>query len=167
MPFDFSWKNLIYGTGRFIVKFVLNASINMIPTPDILKLMKYRKDATCKLCGNLQCTLHHILSNCQFALNEGRYTWGHDSVLLSLHDILVKHIETIIGLKPTRSSVSIPSLYQSFVPANPQGAKKKPNSRATKLSGLEIARDWKILTDFKDNPIVFPPDTQLCNAQIS
>ncbi len=31
-PFDFSWHNLIYGPGRHILKFVLNASVNWVKT---------------------------------------------------------------------------------------------------------------------------------------
>ena len=34
----------------------------------------------CGFCGNIQ-TLAHILSNCTVALEQGRLTWRHDSVL--------------------------------------------------------------------------------------
>ena len=34
-------------------------------------------------CGNTQ-TLLHVLSNCQVALDQGRYTWRHNSVLANL-----------------------------------------------------------------------------------
>ena len=82
LPFDLSWPNLIYGPGPRVIAFVLNAQINSVRTPDMLKLWGYTQNASCSLCGNVQCTLHHLLVNCPFALNQGRYTWKHDSVLL-------------------------------------------------------------------------------------
>ena len=38
-------------------------------------------------CGNTQ-TLLHILSNCQVALDQGRYTWRHNSVLSNVIRII-------------------------------------------------------------------------------
>jgi hypothetical protein len=89
LPFDLSWPNLIYGPGPRIIAFVLNAQVNSVRTPDMLKLWKYTPTATCALCGHVQCTLHHILVNCPFALNQGRYTWRHDSVLLDIERALI------------------------------------------------------------------------------
>ena len=37
-PFDLSWTNLIYGPGPRVIAFVLNAQINSVRTPDMLKL---------------------------------------------------------------------------------------------------------------------------------
>ena len=37
----------------------------------------------CPFCGNTQ-TLLHVLSNCGVALEQGRYTWRHDSVLSNI-----------------------------------------------------------------------------------
>ena len=37
----------------------------------------------CGFCGNVQ-TLAHILSNCTTALDQGRFTWRHDSVLKTI-----------------------------------------------------------------------------------
>ena len=61
IPFDLSWKNLIYGPGPRIIAFVLNAQINFVKTPDMMKLWGYIPSATCVLCGADKCTLHHIL----------------------------------------------------------------------------------------------------------
>ena len=37
----------------------------------------------CPFCGNIQ-TLAHVLSNCSVALDQGRLTWRHNSVLSSI-----------------------------------------------------------------------------------
>jgi hypothetical protein len=47
MPFDLSWKNLIYGPGPRIISFILNAQINSVRTPDMMKLWGYPQ---CMLC---------------------------------------------------------------------------------------------------------------------
>ena len=41
-------------------------------------------DSSCFLCGGKQPTIHHILSNCPEALQQGRYTWRYDCALLAL-----------------------------------------------------------------------------------
>ena len=64
IPFDLSWKNLIYGPGPRVIAFVLNAQINSVRTPDMLRLWGYIDSAACKLCAASQCTLHHVLVNC-------------------------------------------------------------------------------------------------------
>ena len=61
-PFDLSWKNLIYGPGPKVIAFVLNAQINSVKTPDMLKLWGFKPEATCPLCSHPQCTLHHTLA---------------------------------------------------------------------------------------------------------
>ena len=40
-----------------------------------------------EFCGNIQ-TLLHVLSNCNTALEQGRYTWRHNSVLSSIIDVI-------------------------------------------------------------------------------
>lgn len=148
-PFDLSWRNLIYGPGKRIISFVLNASINMLPTPDILKIMNYRDTAACKLCDAPQCTLFHILSHCVYALVDKRYFWRHDSVLLSLKSDIAAHVDRV-------NSTQIPKLsglYESFVREGARMTKRK----ATAPHVLDTARDWKLLVDFMGDPIVFPP----------
>ena len=38
-------------------------------------------------CGNTQ-TLLHVLSNCKVSLDQGRYTWRHNSVLINIIDLI-------------------------------------------------------------------------------
>ena len=64
--------------------FILRAAFDTLPTPLNLKCWKYRLDAKCHLCGSNHPTTAHILNGCPIALEQGRYTWRHDSVLLKL-----------------------------------------------------------------------------------
>jgi hypothetical protein len=75
-PFDLSWKNLVYGFTGHIVRFVLNASVNWARTPDLLRTWGLVENATCGLCQHHQCTLAHILTGCETALQQKRYTWS-------------------------------------------------------------------------------------------
>ena len=59
------------GPGPRVIAFVLNAQINSVRTPDMLKLWGYVESAACKLCGGKNCTLHHFLVNCDYALDQG------------------------------------------------------------------------------------------------
>jgi hypothetical protein len=73
IEFDFSWTNLIYGPGNSLISFVLNATINTCRTPTLLKLWGYHATAACPICVADNCALHHILANCDTALNQRRY----------------------------------------------------------------------------------------------
>jgi hypothetical protein len=152
VPFDFSWNNLIYGTNPHVLRFVLNATINCNKTPDMLRLWGYTTKAFCPLCGGSQCTLHHILVNCQVSLKNKRYTWRHDSILANLEPVLQKRISEAnnIVFKP----VVIPPIQRSFVK---EGQAANKTTSKLKSSCLLIgAQDWELLVDFDHKKIVFP-----------
>ena len=156
LPFDLSWPNLIYGPGPRIIAFVLNAQINSVRTPDMLKLWGYTETSTCALCGHMQCTLHHILVNCPFALNQRRYTWRHDSVLLDIERALIELIPLFNAKKVVCfGEVAKKEFKSSFIRA---GEKKKAMT-SDKCSRylLDYANDWKLQVDFEDRKLVFPP----------
>ena len=44
-PADLSWRNLIYGPGPHVIKFILNATVNWLKTPDMMKVWGYKKTA--------------------------------------------------------------------------------------------------------------------------
>ena len=62
------------------LKFLLNATIDTLPTLANLQRWKKSPNDLCKLCRCRQ-TTSHILSSCSTALNSGRYTWRHDTIL--------------------------------------------------------------------------------------
>ena len=60
--------------------FAIRSVYDQLPSRDNLQkwgLVEYTK---CGLCGGTE-TLHHVLSNCTYALANGRYTWRHNQVL--------------------------------------------------------------------------------------
>ena len=150
-PFDLSWQNLIYGPGPYIIKFVLNATVNWVKTPDLMRKFGYKGNANCPLCRG-HCTTHHIISNCSWALKGKRYTWRHDSVLLYLQPVLQQLIDEAAASSTKQSIVPIQA---SFVKAGSTTKVPKRTSRRQTL--LDGATDWRLLVEIGEK-IVFPPE---------
>ena len=87
-----TWQSVIKNVPRGIMSFALKSVTNSLATPDNLKRWGKRQLSQCPLCNN-NGTLHHILNYCSVALNQGRYTWRHNSVLYHL-------AKTILNEKP-------------------------------------------------------------------
>ena len=78
---DIIWKSYMFNLKAGTLKFLLNASIDTLPTAVNLKRWKKSPSHLCKLCRGRQ-TTNHVLNACKVALNTKRYTWHHDSILL-------------------------------------------------------------------------------------
>lgn len=100
MAQDRDWNELIRREGDdALFRFGLAATEDVCPTPSVLKCWKVPgmtgSNVICHLCGVRQCSLRHILSGCNIgpssALQQGRYTWRHDSILLALY----KHVRSM------------------------------------------------------------------------
>ena len=78
-----TWKSYLWDLPQGVLKFAINAGLNTLPTFDNLKRWGKRVCNRCPFCGNIQ-TLAHVLSNCSVALDQGRLTWRHNSVLSSI-----------------------------------------------------------------------------------
>ena len=76
---DATWKGYIFNLPKGTMKWLLNASIDTLPTKVNLKLWGKVSNDKC-FCGQKQ-TLNHILNCCTLSLNQGRYTYRHDSIL--------------------------------------------------------------------------------------
>ena len=84
-----TWKSFIWSVPRGVAKFAINAGLNTLPSADNLLRWGKRTSDLCTVCNsNSKQTLHHILSNCSSALEQGRYTWRHDSVLRTIFDFI-------------------------------------------------------------------------------
>ena len=62
------------------MKFLLNASIDALPTAAYLKRWNKSSSDKCKLCHNRQ-TTNHCLNIYKVALDSGRFTWRHNNVI--------------------------------------------------------------------------------------
>jgi len=78
------WNRLLLGFHPGQLSFILRASSDTLPTPMNLRRWKIQTSSSCHLCGCQRPTSAHILNGCPIALQQGRYTYRHDQVLLSL-----------------------------------------------------------------------------------
>jgi hypothetical protein len=157
MPFDLSWANLIYGPGPHIIAFVLNAQINSLRTPDMLHLWYDIPSASCPLCDAELCTTHHVLANCTKSLQDGRYAWRHDSVLVNIEHALVDLISAANKHKVVNSAVESKKLFEAGACFVRAGETKKPSAKPSNRGQLGNANDWKLLVNYEHRQYVFPP----------
>ena len=69
---------MVYLTNNCLL---LRAGCDTLPTPMSLAQWNIIVCPVCPLCCSNQPTTNHILTGCFTALDQGRYTWRHDSVL--------------------------------------------------------------------------------------
>ena len=94
------WKSIIYNLPHKVARFLMNALTDTLNTrTNLVRWGKMISDK-CKKCNNKE-TLHHVLNACSIALDEGRYTWRHDNILLYLVETIQK------GLNDLDESVKI------------------------------------------------------------
>ena len=78
------WNRIMGSLPPGQLSFLLRAVSDTLPTPLNLRRWRFRTDFKCHLCGSVHPTVLHILNACPTALNQGRFTWRHDSVLNAL-----------------------------------------------------------------------------------
>ena len=77
------------------LSFILIAGYDTLPTTMNLQRYKIQVPSHSRLCQRPQTTTRHILSACPEALEQGRYTKRHNSVLLSLTRSLGKALSHV------------------------------------------------------------------------
>ena len=88
-----TWQSIIRKMPRNVMSFAARLSTNSLATPSNLVRWGKRKMGSCPLCSNKNATLSHIVNFCPVSLDQGRYTWRHDSVLQHITK-LVKTLST-------------------------------------------------------------------------
>ena len=89
------------------------------------------------------------------ALSQRRYTWRHDSVLITLRDPLMAHITAHNKAPPLVTHKTIDFVSS----ANLEGKNRSKEARTKQKhtsSLLGSASDWKLQIDFTKSPVPFP-----------
>ena len=113
---DPSWKSFLFSLPKGAISFVLRSFIDCLPSLAALKRMNKRTTTRCPHCNNHE-TLHHILNSRSVFLNQGRYTWWHNSVLLHL------------ALGSAYSSLNSPSQIYADLPGHLSSTESSIRSR--------------------------------------
>ena len=94
-----SWRKIMRnGLTSGQLSILLKAGSDSHPTPINLRRMRIQHGSQCPLCSTVRPTTAHILNGCFTALNQGRYTWRHDSVLIKISRVfqsLLPHSTTL------------------------------------------------------------------------
>ena len=138
MEQDMSWNRILYRMSDQMLKFYLQGTLQIAPTPAYLKRIGIiTGEACCPLCRRRGGALYHILSVCNVALEQGRYTWRHNEVLKILHYVTGMFIRSMSAEKVRKAPKK-----KEFVLAG-----KKPKRMEKPPALLETACDWRIAVD--------------------
>jgi len=171
---DLSWRRMFAASiSDEVLKFVVNAQLLTLPSEDNKRRWGYASATSmCRIelpDGNSTCstphpTALHVLTGCKAALEQGRYTWRHNSVLLVLKQQLVPWIDKI-----NRNAVQLtaPTTALRFRREDgtwyQSGNELRARAPVSLLDYLSRARDWEVF--FDDLPgndrhsySSFPPD---------
>ena len=122
---DLTWRSIIYDLPKGVLSFAVRSAIDFLPTFNNLKTWGKRTNTCCKLCSNKE-TLHHVLNMCPTSLNQGRFTWRHNSVLYSIVTHLSKAISDNTNLK-IYSDLSGMSIGGGTIPPNVLPTSQRPD----------------------------------------
>ena len=159
MHLDLSWKKLVYNWSECELRFALQGMTDTAPTNTNLRRWgNPTLDPSCILCGR-PATLRHVLNACSSALNQGRFTWRHDSVLAVLRRKFNEFWTSQTTWKAVQSVIS--SADQPFANFHSAGVKPlpcagKPKRTLRSQALLLHAVDWEFLFDLPPHKLVFP-----------
>ena len=166
------WSRVLTSLPAGQLTFLIRARIDCLPTPVTLSRWRYRCDPSFKLCHCSPCTVHYILNCCHVDLNQGRYTWRHDSVLWCLFHIPKSNLPTdteiyadLPGLMASESPPAAVPLHILVTSARPDIViiedvtitSLKLTIPINAKEGLHNAREWKLS---KENYIALLGDLQ-------
>ena len=103
---DFSWASLMAMTAN-LTSFCLASTYDTLPSPTNLKIWRITTEAMCTLCNKDICTTAHILGACKVALQQGRYTFRHYTVMHQVIEALQTFISNIKEAVPISAKASI------------------------------------------------------------
>ena len=145
MTKDLTWNKILTGYSEKLLKFVLNANLLTLATPDNLRRWNVSKEAACGLCMRPNVGLGHVLAGCPWVLKvenklprEDRNTWRHNCVLLEFSIFCQQKLKEV-----NQSQIRKPSQFINFVGA---GQVPKRIVHLKDFGVLAAARDW--ISDF-------------------
>ncbi|CAC5414709.1 unnamed protein product [Mytilus coruscus] len=141
-----AWSEILSMEG-YRLSFLLRSVYDVLPSPSNLYTWGLIDDPTCTLCKDKPATLQHVLSSCQVALKDGRYTWRHDSVLKTIAARL-----DIIRRKKRKVKKNI--IFVNFVKAG-----ESKDNTPEGLGILATATDWQFTADIQQR-MSFPAEIE-------
>ena len=114
MQESMSWRQMMISYTPRMLKFLLNANANTLPSRDNLRLWGRSKTFRCGLCAKENVTTLHILAGCTWVRNvenkklkEDRYTWRHNCVLSVQKKMIEKKVKEANEKKSFQNTLSL------------------------------------------------------------
>ena len=142
---DLSWKSIL-STPPSLLSFCFGATYDPLPPSTNLLRWNISTENSCQLCHKSICTTAHILGACKVALQQGRFTFRHDSVQHPFLSTLQSFLSSYAVFK-TNCDTSI-----EFVKAG----SKSQHYIKKKVHLLHFASYWILQSDHLDNKLVIP-----------
>ena len=161
------WTDQIMRMSPDVLSFTINAQCQACPSPDNLRRWGYNSVAKCLLCGKPGATTKHILAGCPVALNQHRYTWRHDNVLLEIMPSLSRLVKRA---NKRRFKLAPQSALNHFVSPGRTHTRFKSVTLPAEISFskttnlLSTANDWELSVDI-NHSLSFPPCTGIYTSQ--
>ena len=152
------WKHYIQNNLRWkdvlamppnLLSFCLGATYNVLPCPSNLVRWKQGSDPSCVLCHKAVGTIIHSLTCCPVALQQGRVTFRHDSILNRLIGRIQEVCSSIKSARPLKT----PQI--KFVREGTR-VRSTNKSKAPPSGLLHFATDWLFLFDLGKFVYSFP-----------
>ena len=141
---NLSWKNIL-ALPPNLLSFCISSTYNVLPSPSNLRRWNTENDPSCTLCGKQLCTIAHILGACKFSLEQGRFTFRHDSVLSYLVSVINAFLKEVKPVKSKKSN----NIH--FI----KSGTKPPKTKTNPTGIFHLASDWVLISDLGPK-YVFP-----------
>ena len=141
---DMSWRHALLAKSS-LLKFCIGSTYDTLSTPSNLHRWGIIDEPRCALCHQEGCCMIHILSSCNVAFGQGRYTWRHNCVLRVLAD----GVQSFLNMNKVVSQ----GIKKVHFVAEGKGKNKK--SRKPSFGILHKSKDFKMHMDL-DKRMKFP-----------
>ena len=149
---DIKWKEMLYAYSPSMISFLINSIQDTLPDPVNIRRWTSAVEAKCALCGWKNCTQQHILCGCKVALEQGRVSFRHDSILVAMEK-WIKRSKVRHEMKGNKKSKMEGARKEiKFV----REGVKPPKAKKTKSTFWDGTDDWKILVDKRKNQYQMP-----------
>jgi hypothetical protein len=140
---------------------MINSTNNTLPTGSNLRIWSNSViQTTCAGCHRLNPTLLHILNGCPVFLQQGRYTWRHDSVLDVIYPALKEKIKDINAHDTSKVYKPYIEFVSESHPKRNRPTLTSSSQRKPLCTGLlHEAGGWEVIVDGGTSKnYIFPPD---------
>ena len=142
---DMSWKSLL-GAKSNLVRFCIGSTFDTLSTPNNLHRWGIIDNPKCNLCDQEGCGILHILTACDVAFQQKRFTYRHNQILRCIADGIQSFLNT--------NKITTKGIQKvHFVPES--GSAKEKKSRKPVFGLLHHASDFKLSVDL-DKQMKYP-----------